>query len=517
MPSAALNEIRRLRRDRYGQSTKSNRLNLTRRTLYPSSIVENSSSGNNVPRQRHRGQASKLMNGSPNSKERDESLTSALLDANYLEMKSAGVIPSVRRDFGHSNMPDGLAVKEGDYEDEDEECNCFPAKDIGFWRRRLRDFYILFFILMFVGAFMVHYTLLTTPPNQETIDLIREIEIKKNATLQLEEQRKTDVKTNLMAQLLISLQDLTVPYNKSIETPLLLDIPLTGSSIVKTTLSKCHELTMASQEGLQQPNFEEDILETFVSQRKGFDATYVNVDTSTKSGIQRAFKLDLVPSRSADVITVSNLHDSTILFQGTNYRGRVFAMFSHPTARAVGYYHYIKKATWDSRYSPDVEEMTLLQFATSKHIEKNPMVRFFTEGLGLDPNRKLGKSDLQVAMKVVERKFLIGIYRDMKGSLARFDRYFGWSMAKLSNSTSVDADEDEREEAKEKHLADVKVCRSKLISEGDRWMQKQQKSKVKIEDDERDLIEKANVWDLKLYNHIELIFEAQGENIFNVV
>ena len=295
-------------------------------------------------------------------------------------------------------------------------------------------------------------TLTEKEKNKELLNLMKDLEVGKTS----QTEKNTDLTKLSSAQLLKPLRDLTIPYNKSIETPLFLDIPLTGSSAVKSTLSKCQSLSLACELGLQQPNYNEDTLDTFRSTREGFSAKYVNVDTSTPSGLQRAAKLDLLSQKLADVVTIPSLYDSTILFESEKTPGRMFSIFAHPTAHAVAYFHYIKRATWDVKYNPNVERMNLRQYAQSKYIENNPIVRLLTKTPGKDANRVLTKDDLEVAKKIVESKCLVGLYRDLEGSLARFDRYFGWSIGTVANNSTSP----EKDEEREKKLTQVKKCRS---------------------------------------------------------
>lgn len=549
MHSQAFNEVRRLRRDRYGQITRANRSNLTRRTLYPFSLEQNQSSSdnNNIPRRRHHHHY--LSNSSSNSNshnETNESLTNSLMEANYLEMKSLGMLPSIRKGLGHyyrySNtefkterqfQPKESALKEGEYEDDEddhyeEECSCIPGRDKyskqrrEFWRQRFRDFYLLLFIFMFVAAISV-YVSRDKSDEQEMVQVITNIDInsKGDPDSNYGYQGGKDISKSIASNILeyiTPLQDLTKPYNASIETPFFLDIPLTGSSVVKLSMSKCQSLTLACELGLQQPNYNEDKLSTFVSTRRGYNATYVNVDTSTKVGLTRASKLDLLSHDMVDVISISSLYDSSIIFDSEQeHPARMFAIFAHPMDRTIAYYHYIKKATWDERYDPDIQRMTLSQFATSKHIENNPMVRFLTQKTGVDPFRILSNADLEIAKEVVARKCLVGLYSDLGGSLARFDRYFGWSASNKTQTIDRSSISSSSNTSNlEQTIASVKKCQSDLMAKGDWWLSKQ-KSKLEEDSLEKTLIEKANELDLKLYKHIELIYEAQGEKIFHVV
>ena len=541
-PSQALNEIRRLRRDRYGQVTRANRLNLTRggksSSMYSSSLDGDSNSGSTI-RQRNQNKTSFIAQYTSNKKsfnskfedEKHESLSSAFLDTNYLEMKAMGLIPSMKQRYSFSNKLDqamnGDYViardydSQGDEEDyDDEEFCCIPGKDKfavqkrEYWRRRLRDCYIVFFIVMFAAASIQFFSHRISSEDSQTIQ-----DAKEGFLVNIFDERQNKTETELTSKMLGklgSLQEMTEAFNSTAETPFFLDIALTGSSVVKASLSKCHGLVLACELGLQQPGYDESVVQTFASTRNGYNAMYVNVDTSTMTGLLRAAKLGLIRSRKADVVAVKSLYDGAKLFHSEQQPARMFAMFAHPIANAVGYYHYLKKATWDERYDPDIPRMALRQFVSSKHVEMNPMVRLLSQLPGVDPDRTLTKTDLEVAKKVVETKCLVGLYRDIAGSLARFDRYFGWSESstqrRLSNSNSTHTNEDG------KKLGQIKSCRDGVTDKGDYWLQMQKKNdELKSDSVEYELLAEANSLDLKLYAHIENIYEVQGDKIFNVV
>ena len=177
----------------------------------------------------------------------------------------------------------------------------------------------------------------------------------------------TLVQINDRINLLDSFSNLTTSYDEMKETPFFLDIKLTGSIIVKRTISKCFQLSMACELGLRQPNYKEEELALFSSVHQGYTGLYVNVDVSTKKGIQRAKNLNLTQSHLADVISMDMLYEGNNLFKmkrsdnvgsidyakiGANTeasyesKGRLFTVFAHPISRAVAYYHYIKEATW---------------------------------------------------------------------------------------------------------------------------------------------------------------------------
>lgn len=65
-------------------------------------------------------------------------------------------------------------------------------------------------------------------------------------------------------------------------------------------------------------------LETFVLDR----TTYVNVDTTTGEGIQRASQLGLARSHLANIIISPHFHDLASQIFSPSSPGRMFALFS---------------------------------------------------------------------------------------------------------------------------------------------------------------------------------------------
>lgn len=73
--------------------------------------------------------------------------------------------------------------------------------------------------------------------------------------------------------------------------------------------------------------------------------SFVNIDTYTPNGIQRANELNLVTSGLADVIISPLLYDAAALFTPT-HKGRVFTMLRHPIERAASLFYFIQDTQW---------------------------------------------------------------------------------------------------------------------------------------------------------------------------
>jgi len=393
-----------------------------------------------------------------------------------------------------------------------------------------------------------------------------------------------------------NLTDLTIPYNPEVETPYFWEVALSGESVAKRVFAHCHELVQACDQGRKQPHYDEDVLATFTinpsfpssqqqhqqpqrrkpQQRQQphllANASYVNVDLSTLPGILHASSLDLASSHLADVIISSphSLYSTTKYLFTEQERGRMFAFFRHPIDRAVGWYWHVGHATWDhGSYREDVGSMTLMEYYSSEigtgsveegeGIVDNPITRMLVEGIqgkgssGSGTRRRrreLTNEDLQLAKEIVQTKCLVGLYRERMGSLARFDRYFGWGSSRKSRSKSISSggsswgvlssesedgimsnnkkEKQEQKEEKEEELVGVEVieeteeqrrkiqsCRKVIIRKGDKTMT--HNLVVKEGSEEWDLLSAMNEFDMELYRHVEAVYDYQGEKIFNVV
>ena len=116
---------------------------------------------------------------------------------------------------------------------------------------------------------------------------------------------------------------------------------------------------------------------------------YVNVDTTTKEGIQRASHLGLASSHLANIIISPHFHlvSSQIFSLGTP--GHMFALFRYPVDRSLSMYHYLARASWDPHYILALAKMSVEQYATSRYIENNWVTRF----LVFKPGGKLTHAD----------------------------------------------------------------------------------------------------------------------------
>lgn len=307
------------------------------------------------------------------------------------------------------------------------------------------------------------------------------------------------------------LSDLTTPYDPALELPYFWDVHFSGESVAERYFAKCHGLVQAAEHGLRQANFNEDALEVF--SYKG--SKFVNVDMSTKDGVDRAKRLGLTytastggasgddygdeePAVKADVVVSPALHTAASIFHPSK-RGRMFAIFRHPVDRAVSMYYYLSQASWDQLYDPRLKDMTLAEYAKSAAIEHNWATRFLID----KPSGGLTKTDMSLAKRILRRKVLIGLYGEMDTSLARFQRYFGWD---------VDGNPDNDTPAERENMV---KCRGAIVKAGDKRLKDH--PTVEKGSPEWEAIAEKNKYDLALYEYATKLYAKQAKEIFGVV
>lgn len=282
------------------------------------------------------------------------------------------------------------------------------------------------------------------------------------------------------------LADLSTTYNPRIEVPYFWDIHFAGESLAESVFSKCHFLIQACEHGLKQPNYNEEKLEVFEMED---GAIYVNVDTYTKSGIQRAKELRLAETKMADVTISPYLHLFVSSIFSSQQQGRMFALFRDPIDRAISMYNYLPTASWDPMYNPKISTMTLKDYAQSSSIENNWMTRFLVN----KPGGRLSKNDMLDAKEVVRTKCLVGLYEDIGPSLARFQVYFGWSKGATTDRPAR--------------------CQSAVLSAGDA---RHDHPAIEKYGAEWNAIAAVNKFDLELYEYVKVLYKLQGQQIFGI-
>lgn len=102
---------------------------------------------------------------------------------------------------------------------------------------------------------------------------------------------------------------------------------------------------------------------------------FLNVDTTTPSGLKRAQGMGLAQSKMADVIFTPYVPEAAVLFD-SNHRGRFFTILREPVDRMISLYYYKRLATWEHNYDPAIKDQTLEDFIQT--YGENWMVRTLT-------------------------------------------------------------------------------------------------------------------------------------------
>mmetsp|Transcript_31411 Transcript_31411/g.46318 ORF Transcript_31411/g.46318 Transcript_31411/m.46318 type:complete len:634 (-) Transcript_31411:315-2216(-) len=277
------------------------------------------------------------------------------------------------------------------------------------------------------------------------------------------------------------------PYNEK-SIPIYWHIPKAGGSTVKDTIGACHRLVMATEFGVTDGHDQDTEIAVVYPKPPGGvtddRSPFVNVDTTTPAGIERAAKMGFADANLAGCVVTPFLYESNALFTPTG-KGRLFAVFRHPIDRAVSMFYYIQVATWEPSYKPELQEWSLKQYAESDVVENNWMVRQLSNQLSGD----LDDSHLKKALEVVRSKFMVGLMKQVERSMARFERYYRWTYH--VNPTNQE------------------ICRERMMSGGSNSNSKNKKEKPKPGDEVWDLFAAQNVYDLQLYEYVETLFEEQ--------
>lgn len=223
-----------------------------------------------------------------------------------------------------------------------------------------------------------------------------------------------------------------------------------GSSMMEGVLG-CLNLVQVSAEGVMENNASNNVevaggnnpgggyLHLSVVMAMG--RKYINVDTTTKDGIERAKVLALGSSGMADVVYSSLLQDVSSLFTTLN-QARMFVLIRHPVEREMARFRYLRRGNSERTKLNDwqrgnLQDMSYVEYAKSEFARDNWMTRELVnkrciDGKGEDGREcsPLDDKDVHTAKEILRRKALIGLYSDIMGAVQHYGRYFGWEAQK---------------------------------------------------------------------------------------
>jgi len=278
------------------------------------------------------------------------------------------------------------------------------------------------------------------------------------------------------------------------DTPVFWHIPKSGGSTIKDIMGTCHRMCLGSETGIQEghdADKEIAIVKIGGNESAGQDPSpFVNVDTTTIPGLERAKSLKLGTSNLADAIVTPFIFEANELWSDatstSKHRGRLFAVFRHPVDRAVSMFTYLQYADWEPTYDPKLAEMSIQDYARSPRVENNWMTRYLTNHM----EGELQEEDLQAAMDIIRKKFLVGLLSKKEETMERFEKFFKWKY--FINPTNQEK------------------CRSTLLMGGSNSNQNKMKIKPQPGSEEYDLLAWQNLFDIRLYEYIEQLFKEQA-------
>jgi len=151
-------------------------------------------------------------------------------------------------------------------------------------------------------------------------------------------------------------------------------------------------------------------------------AIYVNADTTSFEGINRAERLRLVPAHKADIIFTSYPEYAISHLYNRNNKGRAMGLFRHPVSRLVSKFYYLQIADWERSYKPQWKDMSVSYWARHSNNDNEHMVKKLA---GKRMNDVVDENDLILAMKTLKSRFIVGLMDNMEESIHRFNTILG--------------------------------------------------------------------------------------------
>lgn len=207
-----------------------------------------------------------------------------------------------------------------------------------------------------------------------------------------------------------NLADISSPIpSPKTETAIFWEIPKSGSSVIRIALSEC--IGTVEAHDLAGPN--DDMVIKVMQSMYGIQ--YVNVDTTTLNGIERAKSLQFATTSLADVAYTPYLKELVDIFN-PQFRARIFALFRDPVDRTMSLYHQ------QQRDDEEVAEMSIVDYIrSSKYIDN-----FMTRALTRKHHEKLSDDDLLQAMEFTRKYIVVGLSEEIDESITKFTDHFGW-------------------------------------------------------------------------------------------
>ena len=204
------------------------------------------------------------------------------------------------------------------------------------------------------------------------------------------------------------------------DVPLFFGMEYTGAAMMDMLLGNCLNMIQASNSDLTELTNQNDQISMIYSNGR----KYVNVDTTTRFGIDRAYSMKLVDSGIADVIYSPLLHDVSSLFS-PKHQARLFIIMRHPVEAQFARFRYLRSTSEKNmpERHDELAKMSYEEFANSEFVDDNWMTRALVHKMY---GEVLVSQDMETAKELLRRKAIIGLYDDPLVSFKKFARYFNW-------------------------------------------------------------------------------------------
>jgi len=239
---------------------------------------------------------------------------------------------------------------------------------------------------------------------------------------------------------------------------------------------------------------------------------FVNVDTTTKLGIERAAAIGLVPSGKADMIFTSDISLAVTKLFDQDHRGRILALFRNPVDRSVSKFYYLQTAMWERTYQPEWANLSVMEWAERYNDDENFMVKKMAmKGL----RDSVDMTDLVIAKEIVRRYFVVGLMNDMEESFRRFNVVLGLS----------DTPDERKQMCMQSYLGSrgISAAAANVVASGAGYAMPADASNsnphptVLEGSPEYNLLAERNALDMMLYDYITLLYAEQASVINSYV
>lgn len=234
---------------------------------------------------------------------------------------------------------------------------------------------------------------------------------------------------------------------------------------------------------------------------------FVNVDTTTKLGIERAATMGLVSSGKADMIFTSDISFAAAKLFDNHHRARILALFRNPVDRCVSKFYYLQTAMWERTYQPEWANLSVMEWAEKYNDDENFMVKKMAMKGLRDP---VDMTDLVIAKEIVRRYFIVGLMNDMEESFQRFNIVLG-----------LDDTFEQKQMCMNTYLSSAHEITADVVGESHAVpavaVNSNPHPKVLEGSPEYNLLAKRNALDMMLYDYITRLYAEQASIVNSYV